>query len=328
MKIAKLALAAILFLSSCTKEPMTSLVPKTVVDDPSLPSITVDGIKLHSEAFGHPDSTLVVCLHGGPGTDYRELRICEGLAGHGYRVVLFDQVGSGLSQRMPSDYYSALGEGVIDMMYDELSGVIAHYRTHPTQKVVLLGHSWGAMLATGYAAKYPERIQGLVVSEPGGLKWEDIMTLVGKERSYGLWSEAMGNTLYLDQFMTGKQNQQEILDYKMVMIGSKNELTGEYPELGFWRYGAVINASLFKMGQEYDPDFSLGLSNFKKPVLFMYSEKNQAYSDAWAQKISSAYPSPTVFKIWGIGHSGIYGNKTAFEEQTMPKVLAYLKTVK
>ena len=112
---------------------------------PSLPAITVNGAMLHSEAFGPPDSTMVVCIHGGPGADYRYMLNAQDLADAGYRVVFYDQRGSGLSQRFPRKSYTDLGVGAVDLMYDELSGVIAHYRTHPDQKVFLLGHSWGAI---------------------------------------------------------------------------------------------------------------------------------------------------------------------------------------
>ena len=117
---------------------------------------------LHSEAFGHPDSTMIVCIHGGPGGDYRYLLNCKDLTDHGYRVIFYDQRGSGLSQRFPKEYYTELGSGALDLLYDELSGVIAHYRTSLNQKVFLIGHSWGAMLATAYAGKHPDAIQGLV----------------------------------------------------------------------------------------------------------------------------------------------------------------------
>ena len=61
------------------------------------------------------------------------------------------------------------------MIYDELSGVIAHYRTSPNQKVFLVGHSWGGMLATAYAGKHPNCNTGSGIGEPGGLKWDDVM---------------------------------------------------------------------------------------------------------------------------------------------------------
>src|SRR6476620_9669553 len=93
---ALLALGATFFLS-CTKGRMVNepgyLVPKTVDQDRSLPSITVNGAMLHSEAFGNPDNPIVVIIHGGPGGDYRDLLNSRDLADHGYRVVFYDQRG-------------------------------------------------------------------------------------------------------------------------------------------------------------------------------------------------------------------------------------------
>jgi len=136
-KILMLAFTALLFFS-CEEERFINepgnLVPKTVDQDPNLPSIIVNGAKLHSEAYGHPDSTIIVCIHGGPGGDYRYMLNCKELVNYGYRVVFYDQIGSGLSQRFPKSSYTSLGIGALDLIYDELSGVIAHYRTNPIKK--------------------------------------------------------------------------------------------------------------------------------------------------------------------------------------------------
>ncbi len=106
------------------------------------------------------------------------------------------------------------------------------------------------MLATAYAGKYPNAIQGLVVCEPGGLKWDDVMEFVKKSRSFRSVGELSNDATYLDQFITGKEDQHEILDYKLAMLASKNDITGDDDtEPGsFWRTGAVINSALFEIG--------------------------------------------------------------------------------
>lgn len=305
-----------------------NLVPKTVEDDPELPSITVNGALLHSEAFGPDSGTMVLCIHGGPGGDYRYLLNCIALANYGYRVVFYDQRGSGLSQRFPQRSYTVLGEQALDLMYDELSGVIAYYRTSPNQKVFLMGHSWGGILASGYAGRHPDAIQGLVVCEPGGLKWEDIMDYMKESRSFGLWGELLNDVTYLDQFITGREDEHEILDYKAAMLSSNNDITGESnTEPGsFWRDGAVINLALFEVSEDVKPDFSEGLDNFNVPVLFFYSEKNKAYPDSWAHKISSEFNSAELYKVAGVGHNGIISDDKAWTEITMPRMLAYFNS--
>lgn len=321
-----------MLLFSCTEETITTpglLVPKTVDQDPTLPSIIVNGVQLHAEAFGPPDSTMVVCIHGGPGSDYRYMLNARDLANEGYRVVFYDQQGSGLSQRLPKSSYLSLGGGALDRLYEELSGVIAHYRMRPDQKVILLGHSWGAMLATRYAGLHPDAIQGLVLCEPGGLKWDDILTYVENSRSFNIWGELLNDATYMDQFITGREDQHEILDYKYGILSSENEITGEsnVDSASFWRAGAIINEALFEIGNDIEPDLSEGISGFHVPVKFFYSQYNTAYPDAWAQRITSVYNTVDITKIPGVGHNGIITDRYAWTTITMPEIITYFQSL-
>ena len=331
-KFLMLAFTAIL-LFSCEEERLINepgnLVPRTVDQDPGLPSIIVNDVMLHSEAFGNPGGTMIVVLHGGPGGDYRSLLNLKDLTVYGYRVVFYDQRGSGLSQRFPERFYSAPGLDALTAIYDELGGVIAHYRTSSDQKVFLVGHSWGGILATGYAGKHPLEIQGLVVVEPGGLKWDDILEYMKASRSFDLVGELLNDVTYMDQFITGKEYQHEILDYKLGMLAGNNDNTGEsnIEPASFWRMGAVINKALMEVGKKYKPDFSYGISNFNVPVFFIYSEKNKAYPDHWAQKISGVFNTVDLYKALGAGHSGMFTDKKAWKEMTLPKMVTYFNSL-
>ena len=339
MKIKQFLTAAIIISASliagCEKErdinEPGNLVPETVDQDPTLPSITVNGVMLHSEAFGHPDSTMVVCIHGGPGSDYRYMLNGKDLSDYGYRVVFYDQMGSGLSQRLSKESYLDQGIGAVEALYDELSGVIAHYRTSPEQKVFLLGHSWGAMLATAYAGKHPNDIQGLVLCEPGGLIWKDVMTFMDNTRSFGFFSETLNDAVYLDQFITPGTSDKglyEIMDYRFGVMVSSNDITGDNGEVSnAWRAGAIISGAFSEIGTKYEPNFSEGISNFNVPVLFFYSEKDKGYPDSWAQKISAPYNSKTLVKIYGTGHDGIIEDTAPWKDQTLPAILDYFNSL-
>lgn len=328
------------FSFSCDKESHVdapgSLVPKTVVQDPTLSSISVNGALLHSEAFGPEDSTLIICIHGGPGGDYRYMLNCKTLATKGYRVVFYDQRGAGLSQRFPKSWYKSQGSDAINkIFYEELRGVIAHYKTSTSQKVILLGQSWGAMLATGYAGKYPTDVYGLIVAEPGGLKWDDVVDYISKSRSFKLWSEALNDATYIDQFMTGKEDQHQILDYKVGLIGSTNQIVGDAgsdlgnnaPSYVSSRSGAVVNAASYELGLDIKPDFSAGINNFLAKTLFIYSSNNKAYPDGWAEKISSAYTNKEIFKAQGVGHSGMLDQVNFWTTTMESKIICYIQSL-
>ena len=119
--------------------------------------IAIDGYKVVAYSFGTGTDT-VFCLNGGPGLpcDYlREAHSC--LIDQGYRVVAFDQLGTGASDR-PSN---------ADLW------TIARYvretetvrRVLQLGKVHLLGHSWGGWLAIEYALTFPEALKTLILED-------------------------------------------------------------------------------------------------------------------------------------------------------------------
>jgi proline iminopeptidase len=308
-KILKLILvfAAPLFFMGCEKELKTTdpgnLVPRTVDQDPNLPSIIVNGTQLHTEAFGNPSDPMDVFLHGGPGSDYRNALNVKSLADH-YYVVFYDQRGSGLSKRHPKNSYS------LQLMLDDLTAVIQHYRSSPTQKVFLFGHSWGAMLATAYINQYPAKINGAVLAEPGGFTWEEMKEYIEASKKLKLFTEATNDAVYPDQFLTGDENDHDVLDYKLNLQtvysyapGNTEGIEGPSP---FWRNGAVVNKALFDIGEKEGFNFRTNLSQFTTKVLFLYSEKNKAYGEAFAQQLSAAYPNVQLNRINGTGHELIY----------------------
>jgi len=166
-----LALLVLFFAVMYAATPPKFSIPATVTDDVNLPAIMINGIRLHAETFGRGDAPVVIVLHGGPGNDYKYLLSLRVLADR-YRVVFYDQRGAGLSQRVPG---SALN---VDDYLAELDGVVEHYSADAP--VLLVGHSWGAMLATAYLGKHPQKVEAAVLAEPGFLNSELAETFYGK----------------------------------------------------------------------------------------------------------------------------------------------------
>ncbi|HEY0680227.1 MAG TPA: alpha/beta hydrolase [Chitinophagaceae bacterium] len=312
MKNKTINLMAILLLTaglwSCKKEfspnEPGALVPKTVDQDATLSSISVNGTQLHSEAFGNPADPMVVFLHGGPGGDYRNGINVKNLVKNNYYIVFYDQRGSGLSKRHPKDSYN------IQIMLDDLTAVIQHYRTSPSQKVFLFGHSWGAMLSTAYINKYPSAVSGAILAEPGGFTWDHVKRYAEKSRRIKLLNEVTNDVLYPDQFLTGKENDHAILDYKLALSSAftfaKNNDEGIEGTSPFWRNGAAVVKKFTEIGEDEGFDFTPNLRQFTTKVLFLYSENNKAYGESFAREISSAYPNVQLSRVNGTGHEMIH----------------------
>ncbi|MBK9564170.1 MAG: hypothetical protein IPO37_02900 [Saprospiraceae bacterium] len=73
-------------------------------------------------------------------------------------------------------------------------------------------------MAVGYAGKYPNEIDGLIVGEPGCLKWADIAIYIKNSLSFKFFGETLNDITFKDQIISGKENQHEILDYQWGLI--------------------------------------------------------------------------------------------------------------
>ena len=98
----------------------------------------------------------LLCLHGGPGAGWQHLETYEELA-EGRRVVFYDQLGCGNSAvDEPHDPGMWTAE-----LYVEEVGVVRE--ALGLERAVVLGQSWGGMLALAYAQTQPAGLAGLVV---------------------------------------------------------------------------------------------------------------------------------------------------------------------
>jgi proline iminopeptidase len=103
----------------------------------------------------------IIYLHGGPGgfVSDRDIRVLSPLAEDGYDIYLYDQIGSGQSARLENINDYTVGRQVKDLK-EIVSKVGA-------EKVILLGQSWGAILATLFTADNSEKVEKIIVSSPG-----------------------------------------------------------------------------------------------------------------------------------------------------------------
>lgn len=120
-------------------------------------SITIPGgsLRLREVAHDHAPRHLrpALLLHGGPGgTDYLFKFFARPLLHAGYRAVGIIQRGSAGSPH-PGPY-------TVEEFVDDGETVRRDLTDEP---VAIIGHSWGGLLATAYAARYPKHVERLML---------------------------------------------------------------------------------------------------------------------------------------------------------------------
>ncbi|KXO16747.1 prolyl aminopeptidase [Peptoniphilus sp. GNH] len=112
------------------------------------------GHEIYYEESGNPKGRPVVFLHGGPGcgTSPMSRRFFDP---DFYRIILFDQRGSGKSKPLGSVENNNTAAIISDMeaIREELG----------IDKWLVFGGSWGSTLALSYAISHPERVRGLIL---------------------------------------------------------------------------------------------------------------------------------------------------------------------
>jgi proline iminopeptidase len=110
--------------------------------------------EIYYEESGNPKGKPVVVLHGGPGSGIspflRRLHNPE----H-YRIILFDQRGSG--QSTP---HAELRENSTWHLVSDIEALRRHLKIEAWQ---VLGGSWGSTLALAYAQKHTERVAEIIL---------------------------------------------------------------------------------------------------------------------------------------------------------------------
>jgi len=103
----------------------------------------------------------IVLLAGGPGFSASYLQPLADRLAPGYRSILLDQRGTGQSPVAVYDRSSINREVYVDDL-ERLREALG------AEDLVLVGHSWGGMLAMAYAAEHPDRVRALVLVGSGG----------------------------------------------------------------------------------------------------------------------------------------------------------------
>jgi len=116
--------------------------------------IEVRGVRLHYIERGEGEPVILLHGNGSMIQDFASSGLID-RAARRYRVIVFDRPGFGYSERPRRTIWTS--EVQADLIREAL-GQIGVLRT------TVLGHSWGASVATALALKYPQLVSGLILA--------------------------------------------------------------------------------------------------------------------------------------------------------------------
>jgi proline iminopeptidase len=104
----------------------------------------------------------LLIINGGPGMNSEGFQSLAVLLQNEFKVILFDQRGTGRSVLHRVDTTTI----TMKAMVEDVELLRKHLGI---KNWLILGHSFGGMLAAAYAGTYPENVRGMVLSSSGGV---------------------------------------------------------------------------------------------------------------------------------------------------------------
>ncbi len=226
---------------------------------------------------GAPNGKTVLLLHGKNFYgSYWEGTIAA-LTAAGYRVVVPDQLGFGKSSKPDLAYsFDLLASNTAELL-DSLG----------VQKVAVVGHSMGGMLAVRFARAYPDRTTHLVLENPNGL--EDYRFAIPPQPTRKVYETELADSdpeklraFYKRYFVEWKPEYE-----RFVEVRARVALGGEYPR---W---AKSSALTYQMIYQQPVRHEFGL--IRVPTLLVIGQADRTvvgrnYASAEATKMLGQYP--------------------------------------
>jgi proline iminopeptidase len=313
--VALLAVASVVVVG-CTerKAPSTDSTAATKPDSathsllPGEAYLDVDGGRIWYRVVGTGNATPAILLHGGPGFASYYMKPLEALSSD-RKIVRYDQLGAGASGPLTDTTKMTIKHFV-----DELETLRAHLGY---DKVHLVGHSWGTILAVEYYRAHPDHVASLTLASAA------LDIPAWEKNARALLTTISDSSQKVIKKREAEKNY-EAPDYQAAMM----EFYGKY----VWRKPDSANLdSTFKMVNAAIYNYMQGPSEFtiigtlkpydakpflrqiKIPVLYTVGEFDEA-SPKLVKQFADITPGAKYYVIPGAAHMGQWDNPSAMNK--------------
>ena len=269
---------------------------------PEIQNIRVDGYNIVSYSYGKGEHVLFL-LNGGPGLPCDYLRDPHiHLVEEGYRIVAFDQLGCGNSDRPEDVSLWNITRYVeeVETVRKELGIVNFH----------LLGQSWGGWLSIEYALTYPDEIRSLILANTCG-DLQHLTTELNRMRE-ALGSETVAMMLHHEAMGTIDHPEYQaaitILNYRHVCRLKEwpSSLLASVDDWNMGPYGTMQGPNEFLyIGNLKDWNRISDMDSLEMPTLIITGTHDEI-GPACASRMNNVLPNSEVVVFHNSSHVPFY----------------------
>ena len=269
---------------------------------PEIQNIKVDGYNIVSYSYGKGEHVLFL-LNGGPGLPCDYLRDPHiHLVEEGYRIVAFDQLGCGNSDRPEDVSLWNITRYVeeVETVRKELGIVNFH----------LLGQSWGGWLSIEYALTYPDEIRSLILANTCG-DLQHLTTELNRMRE-ALGSETVAMMLHHEAMGTIDHPEYQaaitILNYRHVCRLKEwpSSLLASVDDWNLGPYGTMQGPNEFLyIGNLKDWNRISDMDSLEMPTLIITGTHDEI-GPACASRMNNVLPNSEVVVFHNSSHVPFY----------------------
>lgn len=261
--------------------------------------VEADDARIHCVSSG--EGPVVLFIHGFPSFWYCWARQLEALR-HGYRVIAIDAPGAGATTN--ADAVEVYCVSALAAKIHQLVQTVA-----PGQKVLLVGHDWGAALAFAVAQAFPNKIAG--VAGIASLPFNQILALLANDK------DQQRRSSYMQRLCALSLEQAELTAHSIV-AGAYAELasckTVDPEEMtlfelacgnprAFWNGALWYRANLPDaqrspqdcMWPPTDPSLDI-------PGLLIWGEADEVFVPRAPDYFAAKHSNATVLRLDSVGH--------------------------
>jgi proline iminopeptidase len=302
-RLVSLCLAAALPLAGCATPTPPAPTARTAALAPGEHEAQINGVRIWYRVAGNWDgrSAPVVFLAGGPGGNSW---VFANAAGPGFErdqlMVYYDQRGTGRSERPAS------GDYALATLADDVEALRVHLGV---PRIALVAHSFGAVIALEYAARYPDRVAAAALA--GGLWNAPLSCREQAERIAALHPEN-----YRAMMAAGEPDDDQICE--RVFRAFRGDARERFNEENMFPNRATLEllnrlqeqSGLPNTGELSSAVFRQGLLQYRfpgaarvtAPVLVVAGGRDYAAGPRTQRALAEALPHGRLLEYEGLGH--------------------------